>query len=165
VILLISFLALVFYSIGSQLAALVQDWPSFKEQFHGSLNNLQNWLATHLHVDVQKQKNYINNEASKVLSSNRALVGSTLLSLTSIIFFFSLSTIFTFFLLLYRKLLLGFIIAVFPEKSSGLIYDIVETVYHWIAIGDVDSGYARLRFIFDFRGQICPSFWFNCGGP
>src|SRR3954447_12029671 len=128
VIILVSFLGFIFYFIGSQISNLTHDWPTFKNQFQTSLDNMQAWIATHFHFDLQKQKNYINNTTSKVLSSGSNVVGSTLLSLSSILFFLTLVTLFTFFLLLYRKLILKFLIAVFPKKSSGVIWDIVENV-------------------------------------
>src|SRR4051812_28971900 len=102
VIILVLFLTFIFYVIGTQITNLVHDWPSFKSQFQTSLDHLQTWVVAHLHIDVQKQKNYINSTTSKVLSSGTAVVGSTLLSLSSILFFFTLITLFTIFLLLYR---------------------------------------------------------------
>ena len=78
VLLLISFLVFSFYLIGSQISSLIHDWPSFKGQFHASLNSLQNWIALHFHIDIQQQKNYINNTTSKVLSSSPSVATSTL---------------------------------------------------------------------------------------
>jgi predicted PurR-regulated permease PerM len=127
-LIMISFLVFIFYLIGSQVTNLVQDWPSFKGQFHTSLDNLQNWIAGHFHVDIQNQKNYITKETSKVLSSGSEIKGATLLSLSSVLFFCTLITLFTFLLLLYRKLILRFLLAVFPKKSSAIICDIVENI-------------------------------------
>src|SRR5690242_16152093 len=114
VLILILFLAFIFYFIGSQISNLAHDWPLFKTQFQASLNSVHAWVAAHLHIDLEKQKDYFNNATSKVLSSGSAVVGSTLLSISSILFFLTLVALFTFFLLLYRNLIVKFLIAVFP---------------------------------------------------
>src|SRR5690242_17546555 len=87
VLIFFTFLTSILYLVGSQITGLTHDWPLFKDQFNTSLNNLQNWVALHFHLGIQKQKNYINNTTSQVLSSGTSLIGSTLLSLSSILFF------------------------------------------------------------------------------
>jgi predicted PurR-regulated permease PerM len=122
------FLICILYIVGSQITGLTHDWPLFKDQFDASLNDLQNWIALHFHVDIQKQKNYINNTTSKVLSSGTSIIGTTILSLSSILFFLALVSIDTFFLLFYRSLLLKFLVAVFPKNSSSLVFDVVQNI-------------------------------------
>jgi predicted PurR-regulated permease PerM len=128
VLIFFTFLTLILYVVGSQITGLTRDWPLFKDQFQTSLNDLQNWISLHFRIDIQKQKNYINNTTSKVLSSGTSIIGTTLLSLSSILFFLALVGIYTFFLLFYRSLILKFLVAVFSKNNSSLVFDVVQNV-------------------------------------
>jgi len=129
---LILILVTIFYLIGSEIASLVHDWPSLQNQFTSSLNDLHNWVAEHFHVDIQQQKDYIQNASSRIFASGPSVLASTLLSVSSVLLFLTLTILFTFFMLLYRKLVIRFLIAVFPKESSTIVYDIVENIQYII---------------------------------
>ncbi|MGI8950821.1 MAG: AI-2E family transporter [Chitinophagaceae bacterium] len=132
VLTLIAGIALIFYLVGSQLTNLLQDWPLFKAQLLSSINNLQNWITTTFNVNIEKQKTYVNNVTSNMLSSGTAVIGATVLSLSSILLFLVFLMIDTFFLLFYRRLLMKFLVAVFKEENSVVVYDIIENVQYII---------------------------------
>ncbi len=127
-ILFVAGFALVLYLIGSQISSLSNDWPLFQNQLHASLTDLQNWIALTFHLDLQKQQAYINNATSKALSSGSSIVGSTLLSVSSILLFIVLTLIYAFFLLLYRRVLLKFLIALVNDESNVVVYDVVSNI-------------------------------------
>lgn len=128
VILFIIAIAILFYTIGSQVSNLMQDWPLFREQLQSSLTDLQKWIASTFHYNIQKQKNYISNAASNVLSGGTSIIGSTILSVSSLVLFIVLTLIYTFFMLLYRKTLLKFLIALTHEKNSSIVNDVVSNI-------------------------------------
>src|SRR5581483_2664671 len=108
VVILIAFLASIFYLLGSQVAHLAYGQPSLKEQLHASLNDLQSSFAERFHIDIKKQISYVDKLASNAMSSG-TVEGATVLSLSTKLLFPLLSAFFTFFLLLYRRLLLTFL--------------------------------------------------------
>ena len=128
VLILLGAIALVLYVIGSQLAGLAADWPQFQEQLQASLDTLQTWVAQTFHVNAGRQLTYVHAAADKLLSSGTAVVGATLLSLSSLLLFFVFTFIYTFFLLLYRKLILQFLESVFLEENKRLVHEIIEQV-------------------------------------
>ncbi len=128
VLLFVAGLVIVFYTIGSQIANLSQDWPLFQKQLHTSLNDLQNWVALTFHYNIQKQKNYISNATTGALSGGTSIIGSTLLSLSSLILFIVLTLIYTFFMLLYRQVLLKFLVALVNEDNTGVVQDVVSNI-------------------------------------
>jgi len=119
---------LIIYLIGSQISDLSNDWPMFKSQLHTSFSELQKWVAATFHLDLEKQKAYINNATSKALSSGSSVIGSTLLSVSSILLFTVLTLIYTFFLLLYRAVLLKFLMALVNDESSTVVHDVVSNI-------------------------------------
>lgn len=128
VLLFVAGIILLFYVIGSQLSNLSQDWPLFQTQLQTSLSDLQNWIAVTFHYNIEKQKNYINSAASGALSSGSSIVGSTLLSVSSMILFIVLTLIYTFFILLYRQVLLKFLVALVDSERNTIVFDVVSNI-------------------------------------
>jgi putative permease len=127
-LLLILSIATVFYIVASQTSNLANDWPQFKLQVLGSLKELQHWISRKFNVNLTKQNNYVNNAASQILSSGPAVLGATLVSLSSVLLFLIFILIDTLFLLYYRRLLVKFLIAVFKEENAEAVHDIIAQV-------------------------------------
>lgn len=132
VILLLAFISLVLYFVGSQITDLAKDWPMFRESFSNTIDQLQNWVTVKFHVDVDKQMKYVHNETQKMLAESAGVIGATVLSLSSVLLFLVFVMIDTFFLLFYRRLIIRFLVAVFNEENSVTVYDIVAQVQYII---------------------------------
>lgn len=132
VILLVVFVSTVIYLLASQITDLAQDWPMFKEQFLLTINNIHEWIRSNLHVNTAKQIKYLNNATEKMLSASTSMIGATVLSLSSIVLFLVFVMIDTFFLLFYRRLIMKFLIAVFTEENSEMVYDVTAQVQNII---------------------------------
>lgn len=132
VILLLSFISLILYFVGSQISELTKDWPVFKQQFADTFGKIQEWISLKFHVDLNKQMKYVHNATEKMLASSAGVIGATVVSLSSILLFLLFVMIDTFFLLFYRRLIIKFLIAVFAEENSQTVYDIVAQVEYII---------------------------------
>ena len=128
VLLLVSSLVGLFYLVGSQISNLADDWPQFKQQVLTSVNNLQQWISTRFHVRIKQQNNYVNNAASKLMETGSSMIGDALVSLSSLVLFLVFIMIDTFFLLYYRRLIVRFLVAVFKEENSVIVYDIIAQI-------------------------------------
>ncbi|MEO5911339.1 MAG: AI-2E family transporter [Pelobium sp.] len=132
VILLLGAIVLLLYVIGSQISNLASDWPQFQKQLNDSLENLQDWIASTFHVNANKQLNYVHSATSKMISSSSVVVGTTILSISSILLFLLFIFIYTFFFLLYRSLIMKFLERVFLEENKKLVHDIIEEIQYII---------------------------------
>jgi len=119
---------IVLYLIGSQITSLGKDWPLFQDQLNASLADVQKWVAVKFHLNLEQQKAYIHNATSNVLTSGSSVIGSTLLSVSSIVLFTVLTLIYTFFLLLYRSVLLKFLMALVQDESNVVVKDVVGNI-------------------------------------
>jgi putative permease len=128
VLLLVSSLVGLFYLVGAQISSLADDWPQFKQQVLTSVNNLQQWISTRFHVRIKQQNNYVNNAASKLMETGSSMIGDALVSLSSLLLFLVFIMIDTFFLLYYRRLIVRFLVAVFKEENSVIVYDIIAQI-------------------------------------
>lgn len=121
-------IAAVMYAIGSQVSNLAKDWPQFEDQLGKSVSTIQNWISDTFGINVRKQLSYVHTATGKVMDSGTAVIGTTLLSLSSVVLFFVFTFIYTFFFLLYRKLIMKFLESVFQEENKKTVHDIIEQV-------------------------------------
>ena len=128
VFLMILSIGAIIMLVGSQISNLSHDLPLLKQQLVASLHNLQEWISTKFHVNMEKQMAYINSATSKIETVAPTMIGATVLSVSSILLFLVFAMFDTFFLLFYRRLLLKFLVDVFREKNAGAVYDIVARV-------------------------------------
>jgi predicted PurR-regulated permease PerM len=128
VIILLLVLAGVLYVVGEQITNLADDWPQFKQQVMASVNDLQSWISKKFHIRIKQQMTYVNNATSKLLESGGSVLGDVFVSFSSFILFQVFIMIDTFFLLYYRHLIIRFLVSVFRDDNSVVVYDIIAQV-------------------------------------
>jgi putative permease len=128
VIILVLVLAGVLYVVGAQITNLADDWPQFKQQVMASVNDLQSWISKKFHIRIKQQMTYVNNATSKLLESGGSVLGDVFVSFSSFILFQVFIMIDTFFLLYYRRLIIRFLVSVFKDDNSIVVYDIIAQV-------------------------------------
>ena len=128
VLLLLLAVSGIFYLLGAQIANLGNEWPLLKTQLISLFNDTQSWLSNTFHVNIQKQTEYINKSAQKVLNSGGTIIEQTVLSLSSIVLMLVFMIIYTLFILIYRRRWMRFAVAAFTEKNKAVIYDISENI-------------------------------------
>lgn len=128
VVALIVIIGGVLFVVGAQISRLSQDLPMLKQQVIASLHNFQEWISVTFNVNIEKQMDYVDTAASKLATATPNMIGATVLSLSSVLFFLIFIILDTFFLLLYRRRLLKFLVDVFEERNEHIVHDIVATV-------------------------------------
>ncbi|MEO5998852.1 MAG: AI-2E family transporter [Chitinophagaceae bacterium] len=128
VLLLLLAISIIVYLVGSQVSGLARDWPMFEVQVRSSLTNLQNWISTTFHIDLKKQTDYIESSASKLLNAGTTVLGTTVITVSSLMLFLVFTLIDTFFLLLYRRLILKFLVGVFKEENARTLYEVIAEI-------------------------------------
>jgi predicted PurR-regulated permease PerM len=132
VILLLSLIGVLIYVIGSQIADLAKDWPQFQAQISKTMYDFRGWVQANFHITRGKQLRVVNSATSKITSPDTEVVGATVLSLSSILLFLVFTFIYTFFFLLYRRLIMKFLESVFLSENKSTVHEIVEQVQHII---------------------------------
>lgn len=133
VLLLLSLIGVLIYVIGSQIMDLAKEWPQFQDQISKTLWELRGWIQDHFNISRGKQLKVVSNATNKVISAdNVAVVGATVLSLSSILLFLVFTFIYTFFFLLYRRLIIKFLQSVFLDENKATVHEIIEQVQYII---------------------------------
>ncbi|HEX8024189.1 AI-2E family transporter [Mucilaginibacter sp.] len=71
---------------------------------------------------------YVDDTAKKLMESGTDVLGTTFGAISSLMLFYVFILIFTFFILLYRRLLIRFIVWVFRDENEHVVMDIVENI-------------------------------------
>lgn len=132
VLLLVGALAGLLLILGSQLSGLAKDWPQFRVQLAASVQKLQTWVDARFGIDVEHQLDYVHTATDKALSASSAVIGTLVLSASSILLFLVFTFIYTFFFLLYRKRIMEFLVSVFLEENKAVVHDIIEQIQYMI---------------------------------
>jgi putative permease len=128
VLMMLAVVATIVYIVAVQMSNLTEDWPQFKMQLNSSLSTLQHWIAAKFHINANKQLTYVKSATSDVIASGTAVVGVTIVSLSSFLLFLVFTFIYTLFFLTFRRIIMQFLIAVFLEENSMVVHDIIEQV-------------------------------------
>lgn len=128
VVFLVLALAGLFYVVGAQIGTLADDWPQFKQQVSSSVTDLQLWISHKFHIRIKQQMTYVNNATSKLLESGSSVIGDVFVSFSSFFLFLVFIMIDTFFLLYYRRLIVRFLVSVFRQENSVVVYDIIAQI-------------------------------------
>jgi len=132
VLLLLTSIAVILLVVGSEVSSLSHDLPQLKAQILASLQDFQKWISVTFHVNIAKQMDYVNSATTKIENATPTVIGATVLSLSSMLLFLVFVILDTFFMLFYRRRLLKFLIDVFREENSSIVFDIVERVQYII---------------------------------
>lgn len=134
VLLMLAVITLILYLVGSQLADLLDNWPKIKVELNNSYHGILNWVRANYHVNQNKQMNLVHSATDKIAEGGGSgAIGVTLLTASSVLLFWVLVIIDTFFVLFYRRLLLQFLIAVFKKENAIAVFEIVERIKYIIS--------------------------------
>jgi putative permease len=128
ILLLVGLVGGILYLVGSQVSNLANDWPMLKSQVSQSIHDLQSWVQSAFHINAAKQLKYVDDASKKIMESGTDVVGTAFGAISSLVLFYVFIMIFTFFILLYRRLLIRFIVWVFRDENSEVVMDIVENI-------------------------------------
>jgi len=128
ILMMVLFVAGIVYLVGTQISNLANDWPMLKEQIAKSSVEIQLWIQRTFHINTEKQMIYVNDTTDKLVASGTTVLGTTFGAVSSLLLFYIFIILFTFLILLYRKLLFRFVLYVFDEESTPVVMKIAENV-------------------------------------
>jgi len=128
ILLLVAFIGSILYLVGSQISRVADDWPMLKKQVGQSIDQIREWVQTRFHINMDKQMDYVHDATNKLMASGSSVIGTTLGAVSSLMLFYSFILIFTFLILLYRRLLLRFLVWVFRDDNSPIVHDVVGNI-------------------------------------
>jgi len=128
ILFLLGFVSGILYLVGSQISSLASDWPMLKSQVSQSLKDLSEWVQHAFRINASKEMSYVHATTTKIMASGGDVLSETFGAISSLMLFYIFILIFTFFILLYRRLLLHFVVWVFSDEHAATVHDIVGNI-------------------------------------
>jgi AI-2 transport protein TqsA len=123
IIISISGILVLFYS---QVAALGQDMPLFKQKAWEKFRDLEVFVESVTHITADQQTQWIKSNYSQMLSVGSDVVRDILMGLTSGLEVFLIVIVYTFFFLLLRHRLMVFILKLFPLHRHTQVAEVIK---------------------------------------
>ena len=116
------FIGGILYFLSAQIASFLNDSEAIEKGLNQHLLNLQKWIRTTFGLSFKEQTEMIN----KMQSVGQAGLGSTMSSLSDMLFTLSLLPICIFLFLFYREMLKRFIIDVFSNTPKAKVAEVIR---------------------------------------
>jgi predicted PurR-regulated permease PerM len=119
--------AIMFFVI-MQTKPVLNDFPIIKQNIAKHINELSTWFSKKTHISTTQQSQFINDQSQKLFDFASGFLGGAAGSVGSVLIFFGLLPIYTFFILFYKDILVQFVYMWFPSANHNKIKDtLLET--------------------------------------
>jgi predicted PurR-regulated permease PerM len=108
---------MVVWFFSSQVSSLLDDLPTIRQNVTKHLNTLSTWITNRTNYSAQEQLKFINEQSNKLLSYTGQVLNGAIGSVTSVVIFLSLTPLYIFLLLLYKDMLLRFVLMWFRPQT------------------------------------------------
>ncbi|MFT3885310.1 MAG: AI-2E family transporter [Flavobacteriales bacterium] len=116
------------YFLASQISLFSSSLPQFKEKLGVLWHDTLGWLNTHLHVDEQRVRGWLQRARQQGLDQGGAMLGSTLSTISSLVALLFLLPVYIFMILLYKDLLIRFILMLFGDGHRHAVSEVLMQV-------------------------------------
>lgn len=116
------------YFIGDQVSSFSEDIPQLKDQSVHVFHGLQDWVNDRFTINIEKQFEYLQQGADRLLVSSGMILGFTFTFFSSSLGFFVFFLLFFTFILNYRRILHTFILQVFSDEHRVQVKEVVSEI-------------------------------------
>ena len=113
------------YFITDQVMHFSESMDGFKENLRALGNEVKSWVQDKLHMERGQVEAAVQTMKDEGMNKGGSIVGATITTIGTVFAFFFLLPVYTFLILLYKRLFLQFIARLFPEKEHGMVTDVL----------------------------------------
>jgi predicted PurR-regulated permease PerM len=117
----------IFYFIGAQISTFRDALPELKVKFNDLLEQTLDWISQKFRIPHSKLDAWMEKKKTESLHDAGGRVGSTLVSISSMLVLVFLVPVYIFLFLFYKPLLLTFIGKVFKNDKDGTVAEVLTS--------------------------------------
>jgi predicted PurR-regulated permease PerM len=126
VLLFILLIAGFIYFITFQVVNFSKDLPHLQQRVQELLNDFQTWVNNKYHIDSEKQVAYLDKSATGIVSTAANSLTTVFTSVATLAIWTIFVFIYTYFMLVHRRLLLSFVLHLFSPKYRVQVNEAVN---------------------------------------
>ena len=115
----------IFFFIGAQISMFRDAIPEMKQKFNELVEQVLSWASQRFKIPESKLDAWLEQKKAEGLSQAGGKVGSTIVSISSMLVLVFLVPVYIFLLLFYKPLLLTFIKKVFKHDNNGTVDEVL----------------------------------------
>ena len=123
---------IIFYYLSTAIISFKKDIPVLIERMQQTLQHFKAWAIQKFNVSKERMDAIINDSGNSVMPSVSGLVNTAVTTVSSLIFHVIIVFIYTFLLLLYRSLIVSFLIRVFKNNHTEKIHRVLNNIHFMI---------------------------------
>jgi predicted PurR-regulated permease PerM len=131
-------IAAIIFFVSHEVGSFTDDLPMIKKNLRQHVSSIQSWIKNKFNISYYKQSQYLNNATEDTITNSSDLVSSTVGSFTQIVINILLVPIYTFLILLYRRLFMEFLRKKIATQNHPILMNIlfeIKTVVRSYIIG------------------------------
>lgn len=117
--------ALVVWLFYNQTSFLLSDYPKIEKNLTTHLNALSSWISRVFNFSPTEQLKFIREQSNKFLSYAANILSGAAGSATGTLLFIGLLPVYTYLLIMYRSILMKFVLMCFEPKEHSNIEDVM----------------------------------------
>jgi Predicted permease len=125
VLVMLLIISSLIYFIVDQVTRFTDTLPVLQQKFNHFLSETSEWISGTFEIPRQRVDTWINDLKNKEINASGALVGQTIITLTSILKLVFLIPVYVFMILFYKPLLLDFIGKLFRKERHDMVGEVL----------------------------------------
>jgi predicted PurR-regulated permease PerM len=123
---------IIFYFLSTSIISFKNDLPLLLERLRDAMRGIENWGREKFDISTEKMQEFINSSTNDALPSASYIINTTLTTVSSGIFLTIIIFIYTFLLLLYRSLIVRFIVSLMAKEHHEKIHSVLSKIRYVI---------------------------------
>ena len=123
---------IVFYYLSTSIISFRNDIPILIERMQQTLQHFKHWAIEKFNVSPERMDAFISDSRSSAVPSVSAIINTTVTTVSSLIFHVIIIFIYAFLMLLYRSLIVAFLIRVFKNEHTEKIQRVLANIHFMI---------------------------------
>jgi len=127
VLIFLLFIGSIVFFFTKEFFLFLKDLPKAQAKFTEMAQNLEDWITLKFNIGAIQQVDYFRKSADSMSSNFISSLGTTFISVVELVVLFIFFLIFTFFILVHRRLFKNFILAFFDQSSKEKVNDVIRS--------------------------------------
>ena len=126
ILIAVAFIVAIVYFLSTQVAQFIDDLPKIRRNLDRHIATVQQWIRDNFKITRKEQQEAIQSASEDMKTTGPGMLGTTFITMASIMILALLLPIYTFLLLYYRELIRKFFLSIFHDKHRTSVEEVLH---------------------------------------
>lgn len=119
-------IASIVYFLSTQIGQFIDDLPKIRRNLDRHIHTVQQWVRQNFKISTKEQQEAIESASQDMKTTGPGVLGTTVITMASLVIIVFLLPIYTFLILYYRELIRKFFISIFHDKHRTSVEEVLH---------------------------------------